>query len=169
MASWRTRSAAARGRPLNIGQQAMFEQWTQALDDGERSWPHNEASLGDERMERLLLDGLGGPSPTEGWDGLKPGRVWMLWPASGTAVDCEPGRPIAEIAADTFPKYATPCERCGSTEPTYGGLVMNAGAVNVGLLICAGCAMELDLQHGPLKWVAPQEGGLSDGQDGNRQ
>lgn len=145
------------GRGLSPGEHATVDQWLTALHDGERRWPHSERVQADGRMEQLLLDGLHGPTDWP-WQTLRPGSVWLLWPAALTAVVCEPGQDIAGVAAETFPRYAatTPCQRCeGTDSPIYGGVVMNAGAVLVGVLVCLDCALDLEANFGPVTWTGP--------------
>lgn len=130
-------------------------QWTAALHDGDRRWPFNERVQADARMEQVLLDELQGPQGWE-WQTLRPGHVWLTWPAAMAAVECEPFADIAAIASETFPRYAatSPCDRCGDHAPIYGGLVMAAGAVLVGALVCIGCAAELEAAtEGQVTWT----------------
>jgi len=143
-------------RPLTPGENARVDQALAALHDGEARWPHNELVQADERMEQLLLEGLRGPEDWA-WSTVRPGHVWLLWPAAFTAEECPPGREVADVAIESFPRYAatTACERCGAREPIHGGVVMNAGAVNVGVLVCVGCAAELEANHGPVTWTRP--------------
>jgi hypothetical protein len=107
--------------------------------------------------ERLLFAGRGGPSPTEGWESLQPGGVWLVWPASGAVVPCPPGEDIASIASESHPTGRLPCERCGSESLTYGAVVISAGAVLVGVLVCGGCAADLEVNHDPIIWVHPRK------------
>jgi len=145
-------------RSFNAGEVAEVDRWLAALHDGESRWPYNERVQADEQMEQALLDGLQGPEDWP-WQTLRPGHVWLVWPAALTAVDCEPGQDIAEIAADTFPKYCatTACERCGGRERIYGAVVLNAGAVLVGVLVCDDCANHLEMHYGPVKWIRQKE------------
>ena len=145
-------------RSLNIGEQAGVDRWLAALHDGEARWPFNERVQADPRMEQALLDGLQGPEDWP-WQTLRPGHVWLVWPAALTAVECEPGQDIADVASGSFPLYAqsTPCERCGERAPLIGGVVMNAGAVLVGVLVCDDCANHLEMHYGPVKWIRQKE------------
>lgn len=140
------------GRPLTAGERAAVDQRVSALHDGDRRWPYNERVQADPRMEQLLLDALRGP-----WETLRPGSVWLVWPATATAKECPPEGDISAIASATFPRYSVPCERCGSMSPTRG-VVMGAGAVLVGVVVCAVCALNLDLDHGPVRYIDPGRG-----------
>lgn len=123
---------------------ALADQQTAAIDECQRLWPHNADTINDAGVEAAVLERVAGP-----WDDLRPGQVYLLWPA--WAVPLGYGQDPAAVVRATAP-VAGVCDRCRAEERPYGVLLVRHSPYLVALIVCAACGLVLSYVNNP-NWL----------------
>lgn len=116
----------------------------------EEVWPHNSHVVEDERCQRALCEAPAGP-----WEEIQSGIGYLMCPAIGQLKELSPDVDIDEVVRDLGGEWtASYCDRCNRPVERPAWLVLPHPPHLIMLCLCVPCAVEIDLDYSPVRWIS---------------